>query len=387
MQAIDLAKIHPLDVLLITNKGWESTAINLGQTVSRGKIVEFSHAAMFITPTVFVESSDAGVVFERFANKTRSDDSMKYMNQEWLSKHQRTKRLNSRLFIDKGDSAVRIFGALPDAKEIRVIRHRFFKGIDRGKLERRRDNFLKSLSSMYLLAYPSYAQLLSTSDFPKPIIDAMEKIASGFFGSVLNPGPFCSQLICQVFAANKIDIGTGTPESTSPGDFAASNQFDEVDCVSSVSDADAAAFVASDIEKLLEFNPTPVMSPVLADTSAIFDRAIHYDRTGSADLENIIFRVPEIGKLELKQLEDWCLDVSDIFWRWYREAPTCLSTCVEETQKRTAKMESSTVLGLMKPCSSVFECKSKAFGLSRVEQNIEHLKQKWIDDYIRATSS
>jgi hypothetical protein len=386
MQVIDLKQIQPLDILLTTNIGWESAAIRLGQTVSRGEIAEFSHAAMFIAPTVIVESSDAGVVFERFTNKT-NDDSMKYMNQEWLSKHPRTKRLSSPLFIDKRDNAVAIFGGFPDAKTIRVIRHRSFKEMDRNRLDLWRDNFLRSLSSVYLLAYPSYARLLSTTKVPEPLIDAMEKIASRFFGSVLNPGPFCSQLICQVFAANEIDIGPGIPESISPAALAASDQFECVCCVRSISDAEAAAFVAPDIAKLLEFNPTPLMSPLLANATAIVDRAIHYERTRSADLEDIIFRVPEIGKTELKELEDWCRDVSYVFWRWYHEAPKCFPTCVEETQKRTAKIESSIIRSQMKPCSNIFECKSQAFGLSRVQQNIQYLKQKRSDDFLRTINS
>jgi hypothetical protein len=324
---------------------------------------------MFIAPTVIVESSDAGVVFERFTNKTRNDDdSVKYMNQEWLSKQPRTKRLNSRLFIDKRDHTIRILGGLPDSTKARVIRHRLFTKIDMKKLEIKRDIFLERLSSAYLLAYPSYARLLGTANFPKPTIDAMEKITAEFFGSVLNPGPFCSQLICQVFAANKIDTGTKTPESTSPDDLAASNEFVDVDCVEHVSDADAAAFVAADIEKLLDFNPTPVLSPMLADASAIADRSNHYENTGSADLNDITFRVPEIGKQELKKLVEWSLLVSDLFWRWYHEAPICLTACVEH-------------------CSNIFDCKSKVFGLSRAEQNIDYLKQKWIEDYIRTTSS
>jgi hypothetical protein len=78
---------------------------------------------------------------------------------------------------------------------------------------------------------------------------------------------------------------------------------------------------------------------------------------------------PEFAQRELQRLEEWCHNVSDVFWKWYREAPECLRTCAEATKQRVER-ETSPVFRRMidRPCTSIYECHSPEFGLRRVRE-------------------
>jgi len=64
MQAINLSQVEPFDILLATTAQKESRLIKLGESIFSKRRAAFSHVAMFIAPTVLIESSDNGVVFE-----------------------------------------------------------------------------------------------------------------------------------------------------------------------------------------------------------------------------------------------------------------------------------------------------------------------------------
>jgi hypothetical protein len=128
MQIIDLSKIQTGDVLLSTGGGKISGGIRATQTAMHLKLARFSHAAMFITPTILIESSDAGVVFERFTNRTSANNLGR--SAEWLNKHPRAQRMSSRLSIECKEDRVRMFGGLPDADEIEIVRHNALNGIN-----------------------------------------------------------------------------------------------------------------------------------------------------------------------------------------------------------------------------------------------------------------
>jgi hypothetical protein len=117
MQAIDLSKVEPFDLLLTTNHGLESAIIRFGQAILRRRPARYSHVAMFMTPTVLVEANDAGVLFECFTNRT-PDDSLviKKMSKSQKKRWSGVKRLKTKLIINTDSKLPRIFGVLTEAK-------------------------------------------------------------------------------------------------------------------------------------------------------------------------------------------------------------------------------------------------------------------------------
>ena len=118
MFVIDLSETLPLDIILTTGGAKESTAIRSIVTAARFQKAEFSHAAIFIAPTVLVELSDAGIVFEAFSNAAPGDEL--YGQKVRFSGHERAKRLNTRLLFEKNSDRLRISGGLPDATKVKV---------------------------------------------------------------------------------------------------------------------------------------------------------------------------------------------------------------------------------------------------------------------------
>jgi hypothetical protein len=238
---------------------------------------------------------------------------------------------------------------------------------------------LKSLKEVHLRPYPPYAQLLHTASIPAPVIEVLQNIEKEFFGSVLNAGPFCSQLVSQLFMSSGIEIGSGAPRNISPFDLGESEQFSKVpDCVNTISEAEAVSFSeAPKIEKLIDFEPTPILSPLLDGAGKIVDRIVHFEQTGSDEPAEVKYRLSDIAKGELDELDYWSKWVSDVFWNWQRDAPGCFANCADETAMRRARTESSILKKLMTPCANVSSCRSEAFSLSRVEQNLEGFRERY----------
>ena len=63
MVTIDLSVIKPLDVILTTTRDGTGVAIRAAQTLALGKYAGYSHAAIFIAPTLIYESGDNDIDF------------------------------------------------------------------------------------------------------------------------------------------------------------------------------------------------------------------------------------------------------------------------------------------------------------------------------------
>jgi hypothetical protein len=375
MFVIDLSEIQPLDIVLTTCE--ESTALRAAQSMTRLQRAEFSHAAMFVAPTVLVESCDAGIVFEAFSNATPGDeflvgDTIRTM----YSDQPRTMRLNTRLLFERKSDRLRIFGGLPDATNVKVIRH---KNVQAHRLREYRENLMKALQPFYLQDYPAFVDLMRTAPIPEALLSAFRQIAETIFGPVYNAGPFCSELVCRLLAESSFTFGARSATGTAPIDLALSGEFDTLDVVSQKSDSDDAP----DIEKLFRFVPTPFLSPPSALAAAIAERVRYFKRTGSRRLDEVTYSKTSLGQQELETLNEWCQTVSDAFWNWYRNAPGCLASCSEKTQKRLANETSEIMRRLVQPCTNVYGCRSQVFGLDHVRDLIDAFDNKRIDEFLR----
>jgi hypothetical protein len=375
MLAVDLSKIKPFDVLLTSGGEKESTLIRIGQTMIRLNPAQYSHVAMFITPTLLIESSDAGIVFEQFSNtEPRASDAFVW------GRHPRLQRLQSRLLIQEGNPP-RLFGGLPKATRILVRRHKELCGLSKHRMRSLREKLLAGLGPLYLKAYPPYASFLSTFRQGAHLTEPVKSALSEVFGSVHNPGPFCSGLV-----AHLLDLiglgGENVAASYAPIDFQTSNQFCNVTRGEEITQTNTKVPFAARIEKLLNVEGTPFLSPLIAHAGAIVDRIVRYERTGLKDLKGVTFRVPEIATQELSAVMEWCSSLSDGFWDWYREAPQCFATCPEKKRARTTAPVGSIVYKLATAkCEDIYRC--SCFSLHKLEEAKQALIDKRISEFLK----
>jgi hypothetical protein len=189
------------------------------------------------------------------------------------------------------------------------------------------------------------------------MVDALTSLRAGFLGSIRDPGPFCSQLVGQLLEQQGLAASKRPAARMAPIDLEHSDEFIEVDCAIEVAPSPAPTRRGRDIEKLLDFNATPTLSPVFADFSQVIDLAVFVEQTGSWDFSKVKFREFTFAKDETIRLENWCNKVSGVFWSWYRQAPACFATCADKKRERTTATENTMVWKLATArCNDIYEC-------------------------------
>jgi hypothetical protein len=382
MLAIDLSKVEPLDILLTTSAEPVSKLIKVGQRLARLRLapVRFSHAAMFMAPSMLVESSDAGVVFEQFTNRTIEDDPLlKHMPR--AQAHARFVRLDTRLIVRKNGDTFDVLGGLPAAAHARVIRHKTIE--DKGLVAKSslRAGVLESLEECYLKAYPAWSNFLNTISLPQRLRLAAVTLERSLLGVPMNPGPFCSQLVAQLLQAQGLNTGGRASEATAPVDLDASDQFVEVDCLVDVPDTEAVEH-AVELERLLHFEGTSRLSPLFDDARTSVDRFVHWMKTGSTDSTSTSFRKNEQGKEELLWLKKWCHHVSDMFWDWHRSSPACFRACPDHKKLRNLTFIEGRLESIPTRCNDPRQCSgqfSRSF-LEWIADNVERIRPKQLSN-------
>jgi hypothetical protein len=393
MMAIDLSKLQPFDIILTTTTLKESRLIRLGQAIARAKASKISHVSLVVTPTVFIEAGDDGIVFEQFCESNTNWPIHLLRDVPVARKFQsrRKSRARLRLIIDDSDreaAAPKIYGALPDASCILVRRHKAFSLEASRLLAKDKENRYKlfeCIDEHYLKLYHEYTRLVSVVNMPKyiktKIVGWGRKIQR-----VIDPGPFCSELVATIYQSVKTGILAGDPGEYAPIDFAESNDFETIDCVKEVDFTRRYGRGIHQLANLLYIDATPKMTRNWAQITGLLDLIVHLLRTKGKAREKIVYRRLNNNR-DLEFIRNWGFFVSDRVFAFIKSAPECFAKCPHRKLVKAASEEgppSLLELASNERCHSIYQCSwflgEYDYSLNDVEKRRDKLYQQlWID--------
>lgn len=208
MVIVDITDVNPFDVLLTSGTATSSLLNRIAQKAIRRAPAPYSHAAMFISPFVLIESLDKpGIILtDLFGPRvnTNSDN-----------------RAQAHIFVRSNAHGTRIYARLDGVKDAEVRRYRPLHDAPPVKLENFLEDAIGALARVYLAQYPPYLRLARVARIiPDPAMTLLEKIGRSWQrkGDV---GPFCSELVTMLLGAIDPCIyeHISDPASVSPSDI------------------------------------------------------------------------------------------------------------------------------------------------------------------------
>ncbi len=218
---LNLSRIRPLDILLTTEDGWSSRAIRAAQAVRFLKPTRFSHASLFLAPSVIVESDEPGTIVTNLAHAPVKGGIP------------RARNLSCRMV----GRELAIFVELESKSGAQVVRPLAAANWHAGQVRSGRSAVMEALLPAYLARYSNAFHFLAASGaVPRSVQSyAEEKLAQldHSIGNVLDPrtGTFCSELVSMLLAAAMV-VSSREHSQTVPGHF--EWQTDEFDPVKGV---------------------------------------------------------------------------------------------------------------------------------------------------------
>lgn len=227
MVILELNKVRPLDILLTSGDQKFSKSIRAATTLARrGRLAAFSHAALFLSPSLLVES----LFNEGISITNLIEPAMKgHQSAEQLFTSRAIETLSAR--IDRG--RLRLFVILEGESGAAVFRH---KSIDQNRTDLLtlliRPRVFALLQCCYRAQYPELGRLLNVfHSMPLAVREAAEKFLRLMEAEKVAPGPFCSELVQTVFTALADFLPTKQvdPLGVAPDDLAVSEDFRRLD--------------------------------------------------------------------------------------------------------------------------------------------------------------
>jgi hypothetical protein len=126
MLALDLKKSRPFDLLLTAESDRISRLIRFAQSLDRRIAADFSHAALFVAPTLILESNTSGTGFVDLTKRTVFEALAQVANSAAEEDAAVVQSISIVLRDENGHLS--IYGLLPDIESAIVLRNRALEG-------------------------------------------------------------------------------------------------------------------------------------------------------------------------------------------------------------------------------------------------------------------
>jgi hypothetical protein len=190
MVILDITDVQPFDVLLTAGDAKLSGLIRSGQRMLRGESAPYSHAAMFLSPYLVVESLDTlGVVLTDLFEGS-------------VNPHGNGARSSGEPFFFKANTpSLRMYARLEGVSAAEIRRFKPLMGLPLYKVIQYKSNVVDAISKFYLAEYPSLLRLLRTAKLvPDGAMQILERVGARWQGKRVT-GPFCSELVTLLLSA------------------------------------------------------------------------------------------------------------------------------------------------------------------------------------------
>lgn len=191
MIAIKLNDLRPLDVLLSSGDAKVSKANRFMQSlIRRGSAAPYSHAALFISPYLVLESLDeSGVVLTDLFAPAANPHGTQPSSLDQYGIHARSVGRN-----------IELYAILPGVDAVEARRYKPVGNADFIELYRRVTALHDQISAVYLAQYPAFVRLARTARLlSDATMTALERLGVKWEGKVIT-GPFCSELVVSILA-------------------------------------------------------------------------------------------------------------------------------------------------------------------------------------------
>ncbi|MDY0874373.1 hypothetical protein [Dongia rigui] len=313
---LDLAEVRPFDILLTSEKTWQSIAINAIQTLDRRRRSKYSHAALFLAPSLLVES-DAAITFRSVTHRWKD-------------------RLNSEpiMIFCRRNGVSTILVPLQNCRAATVLRVKDQStGISFATIE-------KPLEAALYRQY-DYSRIPAALGFLSPRIAALLTDIYRKFVRVTHAGPFCSEFVQTMMASIGLTFAKGRP--LLPSDFCDDKQLTEIR---------SAVFVSSHDQDIEEIGPQqstrfssllipPLLWQAMPDVALAAFTIDKVERTLGAnprDLPDPSQSAKQLAQWHTEVIERWT-SISERFWFYFKESRKCFDKCPSHKDSARAKRE------------------------------------------------
>lgn len=345
MAFLEITKMRPLDVVLMSGKRAFSKVIMLSSSVAAWRLAKYSHATLMLSPSMCVEALDGvAIVTTDYA-------------------------ATSELICRWVDGRLAVFVRLDDISDAMVLRHRTITPDLKNvclHLGYRRE-VLQTLAEVYLKQYSPLARLLKpVVDLPPVALRFIELLTRKLDGFKPEPGPFCSELVCMLLAQRDSELeaklsfemvspvsakqdrvpGKPAPDTTSPSALAWREELmhplaGEEDPVHTCLQSALPGELCEDafslrITEILrsgvaapEFLRTKILK-IMSTIPAVLADSDHPE-TRAQQLENLEVIYAEsrslLRQLWVLELERNLMTFSDPIWEWVEKSNACIASC------------------------------------------------------------
>ncbi|WNJ91763.1 hypothetical protein [Bosea sp. 685] len=353
---LDITDARPFDVLLTSGDAKSSRLNRIAQSITRGgALAPYSHASMFLSPFLIVESLDQpGIVLTSLFKPS--------LNPHGSAVGDAT--LDHHVFARIKEGLTRIFVALPGVDAAEVRRYNKIRYATNDNIIVALEKIIQTIIEVYLAQYPAYARLIRTAKLLSPqIAERIEFVGRRWEDKIIT-GPFCSELVAILLNSIETEFGAYNtdPASISPSDF-----YNDVTNFSTVSQSvdwvsedklpglDAPGIIST-IEDNLSLNSlkSQEFNISLIKLTASLSRSLsdmHGNaRADASKIEEFYLNVREkIRSNALSEVVDLVCDAL-LFMDWVQSSNDCMASCPNKRppRAREATPESSK-LGLTRP--------------------------------------
>jgi hypothetical protein len=328
--------------------------------------------SLLLAPTLAVEAVDDGIRIENLATPF-----------PWtfaageVTNDRREYDLPPRLIWNPERCDSKMLAILPGITEAAVYRPRAF--LKEPRYADARLIAIHRIKTYYAKEYPPLMRFLRTIGMPARWQIAAERVGN-FFEKVRNPGPYCSELVADIFKT--LGLVGGRAARFMPSDFAYENSIFKAIPEAIVQVPDDVAR-SSSMRAEHHLGLMSVLAP--PETDRVFDvelmRVIQLRASIERQWNNASWDANEQRRKafdeKLDAIERWGHDASDPFWEWLRAATACYSSCpigkkceppapisldayrAMDITDRLAHMNQETLYEASQVvCPSIFDCRS-----------------------------
>jgi hypothetical protein len=226
MLALDLKKIRPFDVLLTAESDRISRLIRFAQSLDRRITADFSHAALFVAPTLIFESNTSGIGFVDLTKRTVFEVLAQVANS--AAEEDAAVVQSTSIVMRDENGHLSIYGLLPDIEAAIVLRNRALEGkIPTSRYDIFNIKLREVLIRNLMRAYPTIGRLLHASQWLPATLAGLAEALWRKFKTIEMEGLFCSELVAEIFI-DDLNVMKGNAFNFAPSDFANSVSFNRV---------------------------------------------------------------------------------------------------------------------------------------------------------------
>lgn len=366
---LNLTQVKPLDVLLSTEPGFVSTMNRVAQQLSGGRKAEYSHAALALSSSVFVESlGKEGTVVNDL-----TDPQYGLSEKARAGQPTRTSTLHYRLV----DGKIAVYVELQSKSALGVFRDERMESKTYAEItEGPRIKCVRKLADVYLAEYSILPRLLkSVINLPPELQSLTEKMVK----PKKLPGPFCSELV-NMLLGSSFDDETCDHSQRKPMDFAwVRERYPEVKGavvygLENLPGQECSKTLADTILPFLQIRPYDSQSiqqsilKIATIAAPVWAEILGADPQGRATLDGLFLK--NLIEYRSKLVAEICVKLHkgpDFIWCWIAKANDCYAVCPGGDEKLCTRRKEQAAKELV----------LKKFMNEEVDVTFRHVGKDW----------